>query len=70
MILQNHKCGLCKLTYKTEKQYLEHECSANRELTPLDPRYYGEDFSKISELALARGAARKKTQDQNAQIQQ
>lgn len=57
-ILQNHRCGSCELTFKTELQYIQHECQARQGFTPLDKQFLGEKFPKISEAALARGAAR------------
>lgn len=65
-----HACGACEAQFDTEAEYLEHTCEATgykpTEIEHQDALTDGQ-FSKQSEQALARGAARKSEDEkQNA----
>lgn len=55
---QNHICGQCEKSFKSEQSYLDHECRETG-YTPTEPEHQGEDFAAVSAAAVARGEAKK-----------
>lgn len=53
-------CGPCKKEFKTNEEYLKHECEAAGGAKPTNPAYLIKTttphLAKISEAALKRGA--------------
>ena len=53
-------CGPCKAEFKTNEEYLKHECKAAGGAKPTEPEYLIKTttphFAKISEAAIKRGA--------------
>lgn len=58
-----HVCGQCNQAFELEVQYLDHQCPATG-FTPREPENLGEDFAAVSEAAVARGEARKESEEQ------
>ena len=58
-VMKKHNCGACQNGFDTEEEYLNHVCPISG-FVPTDPNNLGEDFKKIQEAALKRGAEAKK----------
>lgn len=53
-----HVCSNCGETFETEADYIAHKCEKTG-FTPADIEHQGENFKKVSEAALKRGAEKK-----------
>ena len=57
----NHICGKCKGEFENDDLYVRHICRETG-YAPVQPEHFGPEFEAISEAAMRRGEARKKTE--------